>query len=101
MASDKIYSTNEITVFLLPILKKYRAQKAVLFGSYARNEATVDSDIDVMVIGGSLFDPTDIFCIADELNRAVNKNVDVYEENEIDHDSAFYNSIRRDGIEIA
>ena len=43
-------------------------------------------------IGGSIFEPTDIFCIADELNRTV-KKVDVYEEREIGHASALYNNI--------
>ncbi|MBQ7564935.1 MAG: nucleotidyltransferase domain-containing protein [Lachnospiraceae bacterium] len=101
IVSDKIYSLEELADVLSPIIRKYQAQKAILFGSYARNEADQNSDIDVMIVGGSFFDPTDIFCIADELNRAVNKNVDVYEENEIDHDSSFFNNIIKEGIEIA
>lgn len=46
-----------------------------------------------MVIGGSIFEPTDIFCIADELNRAV-KKVDVYEEREKDHAADFSEKFR-------
>ncbi len=99
--SEKIYSVKEITGFLLPLIKKYKADKAILFGSYARNEADKDSDIDVMIVGGMEFDPTDIFCIADDLNRVAQKNVDVYEENEINHGSTLFNSIMREGIEIA
>lgn len=86
---------------MVPIVKKYKASKAILFGSYARAEADMDSDIDVMIIGGGAFNPTDIFCIADELNRIAKKNVDVYEEREIDHSSSFYNTIVNEGIEIA
>lgn len=99
--SDKIYSVEELTDILVPIIKKYSANKAVLFGSYARAEADKDSDIDVMIIGGKAFNPTDVFCIADELNRISNKKVDVYEEREIDHQSSFYNNILNEGIEIA
>lgn len=98
---DKIFSINEIAEILQPIIVKYKADRAILFGSYARSDADADSDIDVMVIGGTSFEPTDIFCIADELNRASEKRVDVYEEREIDHASAFYQTILREGVEIA
>ncbi len=99
--SEKVYSIEEITQIILPLIKKYRASKVILFGSYARNEADKDSDIDVLVIGGDAFDPTDVFCIADELNRLSQKKVDVYEEREINHASAFYNTIISEGVEIA
>lgn len=99
--NEKVYSFEEISAILLPLVKKYRASKVILFGSYARNEADKDSDIDVLVIGGEAFDPTDVFSIADELNRLSQKNVDVYEEREIDHTSEFYNIILSEGVEIA
>ena len=50
-----------------------------MFGSYARQEANAASDIDLIVVGGIKFDPTDVFCIAEELHRALGKPVDVYE----------------------
>ena len=99
--SEKVYSIEELSDIMGPIIKKYKASKAVLFGSYARAEADKDSDIDVMIVGGQTFSPTDVFCIADELNRIANKKVDVYEETEIDHQSSFYNAIMSEGIEIA
>ena len=99
--SEKVYSIEEISQIILPLIKKYRASKVILFGSYARNEADKDSDIDVLVIGGDAFDPTDVFCIADELNRISQKKVYVYEEREINHTSAFYNTIISEGVEIA
>ena len=99
--SDKVYTVDEISKILVPIMKKYKAEKAFLFGSYARNEADKDSDIDIMVIGGSGFDPTDIFSIADELHRVANKEVDVYEKSEINSTSEFYSTIIREGIQIA
>lgn len=34
------------------LLRKYRAEYAILFGSYARGDADEDSDIDVIVVGG-------------------------------------------------
>ena len=38
--------------------------------------------------------------VADELYDVSGKNVDVYEEREIDKDSEFYKNILKDGIRI-
>lgn len=35
---------------LLPICKKHKIKKAILFGSFARNEASRHSDIDIIII---------------------------------------------------
>lgn len=93
-----IYSIAALKNIILPILKKYRAEKAILFGSYARNQATPNSDIDLIVIGGDTFDPTDIFAIAEDLHEISGKNVDVYEIDEINKDSPLYHSIMKEGI---
>lgn len=93
-----IYSIAALKNIILPILKKYRAEKAILFGSYARNQATPNSDIDLIVIGGDTFDPTDIFAIAEDLHEISEKNVDVYEIDEINKDSPLYHSIMKEGI---
>lgn len=99
--SDYIYSRDEIADVVISLLKKYRAEKAILFGSYARQDATSGSDIDLMIIGGAEFEPTDVFAIADELYRLMGKNVDVYEIQEIDIDSEFYSTIMEEGVQIA
>lgn len=99
--SDRVLTGEEIRSAVLPLLKKYRAEKAILFGSYARNEADSKSDIDLLIIGGENFLPTDVFCIADELYRSLAKNVDVYELCEINADSDFYKTIFTDGVQIA
>lgn len=99
--SDRVYFKEEIAAMVVPLLQKYRAEQAILFGSYARQEATADSDIDLMIIGGESFDPTDVFCIADELYRFAGKRVDVYEQNEIDAGSPFDQAIRAEGVRLA
>ena len=98
--NDSIYSRDEIISHVVPLLRKYSAEKAILFGSYARHEATQSSDVDLVIIGGKRFDPTDVFCIADELFRSLQKNVDVYELSEIKFGSEFYNTIFREGVQI-
>lgn len=98
---DRIYSREEIIDVITPILRKYKAEQAILFGSYARREADAQSDIDLLVIGGDFFDPTDVFCIADELHRATGKQVDVYELREINAGTDFFRSIFSEGVKIA
>lgn len=41
---------NDITVFAEEIAKRYAPEKIVLFGSYARKNATENSDVDLLVI---------------------------------------------------
>ena len=96
-----MYTIPEIRSAFLPVFEKYNVRKAILFGSYARQEADAASDIDLIVVGGSKFDPTDIFCIAEELHRTMGKAVDVYELREVNTGSAFYNTIMEEGVRIA
>ncbi len=99
--SEQIYSQDEIFAAVLPLLKKYHAEKAILFGSYARQDADAASDIDLIVVGGKDFDLTDVLCIAEELLCALGKPVDVNELREINPQSAFYDAILAEGVQIA
>ena len=91
--SKQIYSQTEIENMVTPLLKKYRAAYALLFGSYARGEANESSDIDLVVVGREDFKPLDVFAIAEELHENSGKPVDVYEIREIKKDSPFYRQI--------
>ncbi len=44
-----IMTMKELESVIRALLHKYHAEYALLFGSYARGEATADSDIDVVV----------------------------------------------------
>ena len=99
--SERIYTLNEIFAAVLPLLKKYHAEKAILFGSYARQDADATSDIDLIIVGGEQFDPTDVLCIAEELHCTMGKPVDVYELREINTGSSFYDTILAEGVQIA
>lgn len=99
--SERVYTQDEIARAVIPLLNKYQAEKAILFGSYARKEATPTSDVDLVVIGGSRFEPTDVFCIADELHRILGKEVDVYELREINVGTPFYEAVFSEGVQIA
>ena len=99
--AKEIYSREALIAVIASLLKKYHAESAILFGSYARHEADALSDIDLVAIGGDSFEPTNIFSMAEDLHRATGKAVDVYELCEINQDSDFYRTILREGVPIA
>lgn len=96
-----ILSRDEIERFIKMLLRKYNAEYAILFGSYARNEPDENSDIDVIVVGGEKFRPTDIFAFGEDLRELTKKDADVFEIREVNKGTEFYNNIMRDGVCIA
>lgn len=44
----------KIKEIITPICKKYGVKQAYLFGSYARNEATEKSDVDIRIESGKI-----------------------------------------------
>ena len=44
-----VYSVDEIKESIMPVARNYGVKRVMLFGSYARGEATEDSDIDLHV----------------------------------------------------
>ena len=99
--SDGIRSINEIQLIVRPFAEKYHISEVYIFGSYARNEATAKSDIDFLVFGGKEFKLTSIFAFAEELRRAIDKDIDVFEINEVNTDSSFYQTIMKEKVKVA
>ena len=73
-----IYSTNEIQKRITPIAEKYKLRAVYLFGSYARNEATDNSDLDVLVdTDGSIIKGWIIGGLYNDLCEAFGENTDL------------------------
>ena len=47
--SDEVYSIEKIKAIAAPIAQRYNIEALYLFGSYARGEATSQSDMDFRV----------------------------------------------------
>lgn len=79
---NKIYTFEEIKLITKPIFEKYKIKKAYLFGSYAREEAKENSDIDIMIIkeNSKITTLLDLAEFETELQEALNKKVDVVTE---------------------
>lgn len=99
--NEAILTLDEIKAILAPIAKKYRVEAILLFGSYAKGSADGQSDVDLIVFGGSQFHPTDIFAMSEDIRAALRKQVDVYEIREINPGTAFYDTIFQEGVYVA
>ena len=92
---------DEIIEIIKKLLSKYNASYAILFGSYARDEETENSDIDLVVFGGESFRPTDIFAFGEDLREKTGLDADVFEIRELNADSDFYRAVMSEGVKIA
>ncbi|MCR5060133.1 MAG: nucleotidyltransferase domain-containing protein [Saccharofermentans sp.] len=95
-----ILTIEDIRAIITPLAYKYNAAEIWVFGSYARGDATSDSDIDLLVSGGDSFKPVSVFELAEEARRILRKNVDMFEISEINTDSSFYDRIMREKVRI-
>lgn len=91
----------EIEASVRELLARYHAEYVLLFGSYARGDATEDSDVDVVVFGGPHFKRTKFFAFAEDLCELLGKNVDVFEISEVDEGTSLYETIMREGKMIS
>ncbi|MBN2646142.1 MAG: nucleotidyltransferase family protein [Desulfuromonadaceae bacterium] len=65
---------------LVPILKQYGASRIGIFGSYARGEATEDSDLDLLVEFSEQHSLLCLVQIRRELSEALGVEVDLLTE---------------------
>lgn len=97
---DNILMLDEIKALVSRLLKKYKAEYAILFGSYARGEATRASDIDIIIVGGKNFSALDVLAFGEELRELTGKKVDAFELREVEKNTEFYQNILREGVKI-
>lgn len=64
---------------LLPVLRHYHVKKAGLFGSAARGELRVDSDIDILIELDDDLSLLDFVRIKHKLEDTLNRRVDLVE----------------------
>lgn len=74
-----IYSIEQIAELVKPIAEKYQVSEVYLYGSYARQEANEDSDIDIVYKreGSTVHGLLRMSSFKLDLERALNKKVDI------------------------
>ena len=99
--NNRVLTLDYIKEQIAPVAKKYGVDEIYVFGSYARGEATSDSDVDLLVFGGSNFKPANIFALAEEIRHVLDKDVDMFEINEINVGSEFYDRVMEERVLVA
>jgi len=64
---------------ILPVLKRYLIKRAAIFGSFAKNEASKDSDIDLLIETDKNFTLLKMIQLEDEISKLTNRKVDIVE----------------------
>ena len=70
---------DEIREKILPILKSHEVKKAGIFGSFARGDASGESDIDILVDIPGDISLLDFIGLKLEIEDAIGKKVDLVE----------------------
>jgi predicted nucleotidyltransferase len=91
---------NEIKRTLRPIFESNPVYTAVLFGSYARGEASDHSDVDIVIDSRGQLLNIRFYGVLDEICEKLNQKVDLFELSEIRKPSPIYTSIQQEGIRI-
>ena len=102
------YDLDKIKKAVTPIAEKYKLQGLYVFGSYARNEATDDSDIDILIDreGSDIHGIFGMSAIAQDLRNVLGKPVDVItlqslrQKNTLDENYTFVENVTREMVKI-
>ena len=103
-----VYTIQEIRSKVLPILVKYRIPAMYLFGSYARGDATEDSDIDFLIdtTGTELTSLLRLGALYCDLEEAFQKPIDlitvrsIMQESSMESDVDFRNTVLKERVRL-
>ena len=83
-----ILTLDAIRLLIMPAARKFNVNKVYLFGSYARGEANTESDVDLMVEGGSITTMSSFLDLIDSFEKSLKKTVDVVTSNKMEDDNS-------------
>ena len=93
-----IYTTEQIRQIIAPIATSYGVKSMSLFGSYARGEATEESDVDILVDRGAIRTAFQMGGLYADLSESLGKPLDLVTTD--GSDGAFLSRIRRDEVRL-
>lgn len=98
--TKKVYSIEEIRNVLSQVLVNFAVEKAILFGSYAKNKQTAESDIDLIIDSKGKLLNINFYGLLEELVEKFNKKIDLIEISEIKKESDIHKIIKKEGIVV-
>lgn len=94
--SNKIYTIDEIRQIIFPIAIRYGVERMFLFGSYARGEATPQSDLDFRLDKGAIKGLVSLGGLYSDLSDSFEKELDLLTTGSLD--DKFLNAIADEEI---
>jgi hypothetical protein len=98
--SEKIYTIEEIKSMLQEILENEPVYQVILFGSYAKEEANKQSDIDLIIDTKSKLKGFSLLKLICQIQEKLQKQIDGFEKYEIISNSAIDKEIRETGVVV-
>ena len=103
-----IYTVDEISRIVFPIAKQYNLKAVYLFGSYARDSATEDSDIDLLIdtTGTEIKSLLQVAAIYFDFESALGKAIDLItvssleQKSQMPSDESFREAIWNEKVSI-
>ena len=93
-----LYTVEEIKSKLHPIFEENGVIRAILFGSYAKGEATEESDIDIAALVDDEMSIISFCEIADKVINELGKNVDFLYADDIIPGGKIDLELKKDGV---
>lgn len=97
---EKVYTIDEIKEILSHLLKNEPVDEVILFGSYAKETADKDSDIDLVIDSKERLLGFKLYSLISQIEDTFNKQVDGFEKSEIIENSKIDKEIKKTGVVI-
>jgi len=95
---SEIITLDEIKELVKPVVKQFPVKTLILYGSYARNKATEESDIDLIVDSNDKLLGWGLCSLIGELAEVLPKPFHCYEKSMIINSGELFENIQKDGI---
>ena len=93
-----IYTIEQLKEKLTPIFDAVTVKKAILFGSYAKGNASADSDIDIVIDSQNTLTGFKFFNVVGRAEEQIGKPVDMFDLSEIKESSPMLYAIQNEGV---
>ena len=75
--NEAVYTLAQIKEKLFPVFTQYNISRVSVFGSYARREATTNSDLDILISTKHVFDLGEYSDFEESVERVLGKTVHI------------------------